>query len=111
MYVERSSYSESNAASSSVFLCLASAVTDILDTTSGVRSWRWLFPKIFLKHDVRYLMRTYRPQHIPGPPFKKLVYPTPCNRARGILEEVDDVVPKCFIIEVTIDGAPRRYAG
>jgi hypothetical protein len=36
----------------------------------------------------------FKPQQIPGPPFEKFVYFTLCDRARDVLEVVDDVVPE-----------------
>jgi hypothetical protein len=46
-------------------------------------------------------------QFIPGPPFKKFAHPTLGDRARDILEKVHDVIPECFVVEVTVHGAPR----
>jgi hypothetical protein len=46
-------------------------------------------------------------QPIPCPPFEKFVHPALCDRARNILEEVDNIIPECFIIKVPIDSAPR----
>jgi len=41
---------------SCAILWSASAVTDILDTTSGVKSSRWFFPKTFLNGNFRHLI-------------------------------------------------------
>jgi hypothetical protein len=50
-------------------------------------------------------------QNIPGPPFEQLVHPTLCDGSWDIFKKVYHVAPESFIVEVAINGAPRRDVG
>jgi hypothetical protein len=45
-------------------------------------------------------------KYLPGPPFEKLIHLASRGRAGGILEKVHGIVPKYFIVEVAVHGAP-----
>jgi hypothetical protein len=53
-----------------------------------------------------YHLKTQQSTYLPGPPFEKFIHFAFHGRARDILEKVHDVVPKHFIVEVAIHGAP-----